>query len=91
MKGIYRFFKRAGPGILGHSNESTPGVKESNGYLYCLGSGVGQTAMMERWLRSLSSMFHAEKVRFSVAGTEAVQLADSACPCVYEKALFYPF
>lgn len=67
----------AGPGILGHSNQDfIDAVTEQIGRLYYSVSGATQTAMeielAEKMVRHVPC---AEKVRFCLSGSEAVQLA----------------
>ena len=67
----------AGPGILGHSNSAfIDAVTEQLNRLYYTVSGASQTPMeielAEKFVRHVPC---AEKVRFCISGTEAVQLA----------------
>lgn len=71
------FMIGAGPGILGHNNEEyIAAIKQQIDQLYYSVSGANQTTMevevAERMVRLIPC---AEKVRFAISGTEAVQLA----------------
>ena len=87
------FLNGAGPGILGHSNEEyLQALKDQMDTLYCLGSGVGQTEMdVEVAEKFVQHVPCAEKVRFSVAGTEAVQLAIRLARAYTKRPYFIRF
>ncbi|MGD0916673.1 MAG: aminotransferase class III-fold pyridoxal phosphate-dependent enzyme, partial [Thermodesulfobacteriota bacterium] len=71
------FMIGAGPGIFGHGNEEyIQGLKNQLDMLYYLISGAAQTPteveLAEKFVQYVPC---AEKVRFCLSGTEAVQLA----------------
>ena len=65
----------AGPGILGHSNKANiKAVTEQMNRLYYTVSGATQTPMeIELAEKIVQHVPCAEKVRFTISGTEAVQ------------------
>lgn len=67
----------AGPGVLGHGNqEYIKALKEQLDHLYYSVSGASQTPMeVELAEKFVEHVPCAEKVRFLLSGTEAVQLA----------------
>jgi len=71
------FMLAAGPGIFGHGNEEyIQALKQQLDTLYYLISGAAQTPMeVELANKFVKHVPCAEKVRFCLSGTEAVQLA----------------
>jgi glutamate-1-semialdehyde 2,1-aminomutase len=76
-KEYIEYWNGAGPGILGYGNEEyTNAVKAQLDRLQYIFSGVGLTTQeIEVAEKIVKHVPCAEKVRFSVSGTEAVQLA----------------
>jgi glutamate-1-semialdehyde 2,1-aminomutase len=87
------FMCGAGPGILGYSNRQfIQALKDQLDHLYYLVSGAAQTAVeidvAEKFVEHVPC---AEKVRFCLSGTEAVQLAIRLARAFTKKPYFIRF
>jgi glutamate-1-semialdehyde 2,1-aminomutase len=83
----------AGPGILGQSNEEyIQSLKDQLDKLYYLISGAAQTPMdIELAEKFVQHVPCAEKVRFCLSGTEAVQLAIRLARAYTKRPYFIRF
>jgi glutamate-1-semialdehyde 2,1-aminomutase len=87
------FMCGAGPGIFGYSNqEYIQALKEQLDTLYYLVSGAAQTPMeVELAEKFIQHVPCAEKVRFCLSGTEAVQLAIRLARAYTKRRYFIRF
>lgn len=87
------FMCGAGPGIFGYSNqEYLQALKEQLDTLYYLVSGAAQTPMeVELAEKFVKHVPCAEKVRFCLSGTEAVQLAIRLARAYTKRRYFIRF
>jgi len=87
------FMLAAGPAILGHGNEEyVQALKHQLDTLYYLISGAAQTPMeVELAEKIVQHVPCAEKVRFCLSGTEAVQLAIRLARAYTKRPYFIRF